>query len=637
MTSIISPFFEFFTNTDGTPLENGKIYIGKSGQDPEQNPADIFFDENLTISAAQPIRTIAGRVVNNGSPANVYSGADYSMTIRDKNDVLIYTVFSINSLGLFLSRADFEAETSFITGANYRVENPDKTVTIYVKTETDLLAVTGDYVETAAAFTAYNRAALSVRYNGGWFISDGTTGHLATEANNTTKFVDANGRLFVNPALRIEKTRRVPTGFAWAKIVPLKCTSAGNATASDTVGSMVRRDLAGFIGAGEVWVDGVNGLDTNPGGSTAPLKTIDRACRVHPASRVYVLPGEYPAFSFRSTDAPGGKLKILRAMGPVDVREAYDDLTSAVFTSVVGMGRVYSTPLTPGNKDILSLLKKDETDAVGQPRSLFKYGSTVEVNSNVNGDGWFEDTTANLLFIRIGAGNHPDAYKQHLEMITGDAGSRMLLFGAKMLIEGDWQFKGVNIATFTNAGTPELYMDISKVDRPTITHSHDHGIASNTGVVYAENVWVHRSMGDNFHPLSNNQVEINCRSTFAGDKDGLDSADGTNNGSSMHGSGNVIRINGDYEYNWGPAVVDTGSGASWNVGVRTKGGAETRGALSGNDYGFYTTGPVMTLDLCEARGHAQFDIAAVTGGTIEEFGTSYRTKTGTITEIDPTE
>lgn len=95
---IASPFQQFF-DRDGSPLDNGFIYVGTANLNPETNPLTVYFDDALTIPAAQPLRTSNGYIVRNGSPAQIYtSQEDFSLTVREKNNVLVYTVSDATSL-----------------------------------------------------------------------------------------------------------------------------------------------------------------------------------------------------------------------------------------------------------------------------------------------------------------------------------------------------------------------------------------------------------------------------------------------------------------------------------------------------------------------------------------------------------
>ena len=88
---IISPF-PVFNNLDGTPLENGYIYIGVANLNPETSPVNVYWDPELTIPAAQPIRTIGGYPSQNGSPSNFYvSVPTFSITVRNVNKTFVYS------------------------------------------------------------------------------------------------------------------------------------------------------------------------------------------------------------------------------------------------------------------------------------------------------------------------------------------------------------------------------------------------------------------------------------------------------------------------------------------------------------------------------------------------------------------
>lgn len=87
----INPY-ELFVDKSGTPLDNGYIYIGMPNVDPRQYPVAIFYDEALTIPAAQPLRTSNGYIVRNGSPSFLYVNGNYSIIVQDKNQEQIYYV-----------------------------------------------------------------------------------------------------------------------------------------------------------------------------------------------------------------------------------------------------------------------------------------------------------------------------------------------------------------------------------------------------------------------------------------------------------------------------------------------------------------------------------------------------------------
>ena len=88
LTQVTGPY-PIFTDLDGTPLDDGYLYIGEINQDPEQNPIQVFWDANLTIPASQPIRTSNGYAYRNGTPALLYTGGEFSITIRNKRQEFV--------------------------------------------------------------------------------------------------------------------------------------------------------------------------------------------------------------------------------------------------------------------------------------------------------------------------------------------------------------------------------------------------------------------------------------------------------------------------------------------------------------------------------------------------------------------
>jgi|688.fasta_scaffold112825_4 hypothetical protein len=87
----IQPTFPIFTGTDGLPLENGYIWVGTVNLNPQVNQITVYWDAALTIAAAQPIRTLNGYPVYQGTPARLYVNSDYSIQVLDSKGSLVYS------------------------------------------------------------------------------------------------------------------------------------------------------------------------------------------------------------------------------------------------------------------------------------------------------------------------------------------------------------------------------------------------------------------------------------------------------------------------------------------------------------------------------------------------------------------
>ncbi len=94
--SVSSPY-PAFAGTDGLPLENGYIWIGVVNLNPQVNPIAVYWDAALTIPAAQPIRTLNGYPMYQGTPSRFYVGSDYSILVQNSKGSLVYSSLNGNA------------------------------------------------------------------------------------------------------------------------------------------------------------------------------------------------------------------------------------------------------------------------------------------------------------------------------------------------------------------------------------------------------------------------------------------------------------------------------------------------------------------------------------------------------------
>ena len=97
MITIQTPYVQF-TELDGSPLDDGAVYIGTAGLNPQTNPITVYWDNAGTQPAAQPLSTRAGVIARNGAPARVYiSASSYSLMVRDKRGRLLASELTIST------------------------------------------------------------------------------------------------------------------------------------------------------------------------------------------------------------------------------------------------------------------------------------------------------------------------------------------------------------------------------------------------------------------------------------------------------------------------------------------------------------------------------------------------------------
>ena len=95
----VAPPYPAFADADGQPLEDGYIWIGSVNLNPITNPIVAYWDDALTITAVQPIRTSGGYPVYQGTPSRIYTNGDYSIQAQNKNATVVYTSLNGNAFG----------------------------------------------------------------------------------------------------------------------------------------------------------------------------------------------------------------------------------------------------------------------------------------------------------------------------------------------------------------------------------------------------------------------------------------------------------------------------------------------------------------------------------------------------------
>lgn len=131
MLQITTPFPQFF-GSDGKPLDNGSVYVGEVNQNPETYPIVVYWDADLTLPVAQPIKTINGYLARNGMISRVYTDQDtYSIVARDKARRIVYSVMDATA------SADLTSKLASSDGANMIGYTYDGTTIGTVKSELD--------------------------------------------------------------------------------------------------------------------------------------------------------------------------------------------------------------------------------------------------------------------------------------------------------------------------------------------------------------------------------------------------------------------------------------------------------------------------------------------------------------------
>ena len=110
--------FKTYTGLDGKPLDNGYIYFGQPDQDPVAHPVTVYWDAAGTIPAAQPLRTVNGYIMRNGTPANVFYDSAYSELVRDSKARQVYYARTSDDFSIATAVATFLKNVASNAGAS---------------------------------------------------------------------------------------------------------------------------------------------------------------------------------------------------------------------------------------------------------------------------------------------------------------------------------------------------------------------------------------------------------------------------------------------------------------------------------------------------------------------------------------
>lgn len=97
--------FPLFNDVDGQPLENGRVWVGLPGLNAKTNPKGIFWDEDLTIPASQPVGTKGGYPQWSGAPRRFFCDGDYSILVENRYGAPVYGAQSNNIPSFYAARS----------------------------------------------------------------------------------------------------------------------------------------------------------------------------------------------------------------------------------------------------------------------------------------------------------------------------------------------------------------------------------------------------------------------------------------------------------------------------------------------------------------------------------------------------
>lgn len=395
----------------------------------------------------------------------------------------------------------------------------------------------------------------------------------------------------------------VPTGFAFEPSIEIR--RSGNAI---SVGNYdVAADDRVPSGGVTYYVNPTTGSDSNSGlTDLLPLKNIHTAFGKADVSDIVLAPDVY--------DRVNGGWKGLYNAKSIAVRS---DGTGAVYVGT--MQRFSSWTQDPTHTNCYSVsrsatvrvLDSTQVDANGDVLELSTAASLADCN-----------TTANSRFISgstvyVNVGRVPST---EIWVVVGEGNCRSR-GDIIVYLEGITFVGGSDGAVFIENSAAGQSSVLLMKDCNTL-YSQTNGVTVKGADSVFQNCTAVQNDADgfNYHAFNTvecHAVEVACTGRHNGTRDGVD---GNDQGSSIHESGAIVRINGSYHNNGGGNTADIDTSETWMLGCELY---ESEGDPS-NDYN--ASGVSLWLDTCNLHDSGT-DIV----GDAYTHNVTYSTITGTAT------
>ena len=307
-TESISPPYPSYFEEDGSPLENGYVYIGEEGQDAQAAPITVYWDFDLTQPVAQPIRTSGGYLARSGTPSRVYTNQLYSIKVLDSQERQVYSSNSDNNESVLNTTttlvyddlADMRAQPGAVLATNQTATLMggstigDQVAKIYYWDPTSTATDDGDSVvkltDTATGrflYTSEEGTYINVLNYG--VTNDGVDTTTALQALLDNSIVQDLNRALFFPAgnYRVSSTLTVPTG----------CRLLGETGAAEETTDGVYFNAA-HSGAFIQWT-GINPSDRSPGGGLENMRISGQSSTTC-VSITPTFPAEFRSFVFKN-------------------------------------------------------------------------------------------------------------------------------------------------------------------------------------------------------------------------------------------------------------------------------------------------------------------------------------------------
>ena len=399
---------------------------------------------------------------------------------------------------------------------------------------------------------------------------------------------------------KVEDIKKIstPTGFKWSEN-PME----GHIFRTET-GITTDFDVANFRPTGKTyWVD-PNGSDSNSGeDADHPLQLISTAMNKADVAVVMLKTGFYNYGRLpKHLNGYSKSVAVVAADGAIPVLGtqegtsgwAKSDGYTYVYEAQFASNGVYDTQYNIAYRRLLSI---EDVDSI-QASFYSANGKTyVHTKNSDAATGTYIKPCRNYDNFRITASGAITIYLEGITLVGGGYGA------FRVTADGTNRPKvyAKNCRFYGSVSNAACYLEGCE----SVLQNCEAGYAGDDGFGYHAKT---------IEPLA---VEINCE----GHHNGIEGD--TDNGSTMHDGGCIIRVNGSYHHNRGPNVADVHNMTdSWNIGCHAWRADQSGQTTQNADFVCADNGADMWLDNCSAFG-SYYSLLANSTGKVYERGNAF--------------
>jgi hypothetical protein len=365
-------------------------------------------------------------------------------------------------------------------------------------------------------------------------------------------------------------------------------------------------DVSSLAPSGKAYyVDPINGSDGYAGDSFAaghPFATVFYAMGKADAVEIHLAPGLY---GYEGTLSGAWHSSIGSLHGTKIICDGgIATLTARLFLSYTPVLAHYSATTT---RAILGVMDSLNVNADG---SATKYALVANEAAVESTPGSYYKGGSNDFYVHCSDGRAPDA---NLHVCLSAAPNPLLItkdnatyyfeniafaYGNSVSLGNSTSAGGLNIY-FKNCSFKNIFG--SSADVFSVTGANI--ILQGCAAMYAAKDAFNYHVG---HTVAPTAIEINCEAGYCGT-----AGDTSDQGSTIHDAGKILRLMSKYHDTYGQGVGDVGGSLSWNLGC------ESYNALGTARWGFRVdaTASIMWLDSCYSHNNADYDLYISAGCT----------------------